>query len=354
MRKLLCLCMAGICVLLCLAGCAANPTETEPATTNATQPPEEEKVFKVLMIGQSLAQDTVWLLYDVLHAEMPDQEFLVADIYKSTDLAEHRQNIIDDAYVYKYYKFSDKGISSMENASITGALMDEMWDVIIFNDATYNSTQAADYMDGDHAFMIDHIREYATPGYRLAYSALSANPVDPELWSPGRREVPEGFHQRFINVFGGSRNRYYEMICENIEKYIETNEAFDLVFHYGTAIQYASETHGVPEADPQGIYDLYRDYVHLSDFGRLIAAYQLYAQMFGLEKLEDVKVDVIKADMRATNREKQMGDLEITQQHKDAIIASVNFALANPNQNPEQKARPAAFLELSEFITTQS
>lgn len=71
----------------------------------------------------------------------------------------------------------------------------------------------------------------------------------------------------------------------------------------------------------------------------------LIGQSLGLEKLEDVKVDVIGKNLRATSREQKFGDLEITQEHKDALIASVNFALANPNQVPEQTARPAAILE---------
>jgi len=53
----------------------------------------ETKVRKVLLIGQSLGNDTVWLLYDVLRAEMPDQEFVVGNIYASVYLSHHRKNI---------------------------------------------------------------------------------------------------------------------------------------------------------------------------------------------------------------------------------------------------------------------
>ena len=155
---------------------------------------------------------------------------------------------------------------------------------------------------------------------------------------------------RFANAFGGSRNLYYDKICANIKKYIETNEEFDYVFHTGTAIQYASETHGVPEADLLRDYELYRDYVHLSDFGRLLVAYQIYAQIFTPEKLENVKVNLIKKEMRATSLEQNFGDLEITQKHKDAIIASVNYALQHPNEVPPQTARPAAILECPELL----
>ncbi len=347
MKKFLCLCMAGITAMTGLAGCAGKTTETTPVTTEMTQSPEEAAVFKVLLIGQSLGQDTVWLLETVLRTEMPDKEFLVADIYESLDLGAHRQNILNNTSIYHYYKFSGGNYEHMENVTIDIALRDEQWDLIIFNDSTYATTQEKEFQDGDHAFMIEHIRNNALPGYKLAYNATWANPTCASLWTEAdRREPAEGVHERFFREFGGSRNLYYDKICANIKKYVETNDAFDYVFHTGTAIQYASETHGVPEGSPDRSYELYRDYVHLGDFGRLLVAYQLYAQIYGLEKLEEVNVDVIKANLRWQQTQKH-GDLEITQQHKDAIIASVNFALANPNEVPPQTARPEAFLERS-------
>ncbi len=313
--------------------------------TQPTQSPEEAAVFKVLMIGQSLAQDTVWLLYDVLKAELPNMEFVIADIYDSITLAQHRQNVESNAAVYHYYENKNGEMIHTEGYTIEAALKKEQWDLIIFNEATYPGTQEKEYTDGDHQFMIDHIRENAVPGFKLAYNVTWANPTSALLYAPERRQPPETFRDNFQSRFGGSRNLYYSMLCRNAEKYIETNKEYDMVFHTGTAIQYASETYGVPEADPERKYDLYRDYVHLSDFGRLIVAYQLYAQIFGLGELDNVNVDVIKQDLRATSREQAFGDLQITEAHRQAIIASVNYALKHPNQEPEQTAREPATLE---------
>ena len=350
MKKFLCLCMAGISTVMGLAGCAGAPAETTPATTVATQPPEEADIFKILMVGQSLAQDTVWLLEYVIRTEMPDKKVLVADIYASLALGDHRKNILDDAAIYSYYKFFDGTKQTMQDVSIKTALRDEWWDLIIFNDSTYATTQAKEFEDGDHAFMINYIRETAKPGFKLAYNATWANPTDALLWGDGRRDIPPAVHERFAREFGGSRNLYYDKICANIKQYIENNPEYDMVFHPGTAIQYAAETYGVPEAALDRNYELYRDYVHMSDYGRLLVAYQMYAQLFGLEKLEAVNVDVIKAEMRFSQRERKYGDIEITQQHKDAIIASVNYALAYPNEIPPQTAREPAFLERPDLM----
>ena len=339
MKKLLCLCLA---VLLCLCGCSSQPESTEPSVTETTA---DDGVFKVLMIGQSLAQDTVWQLCEVLRTEMPDREFLVVDLYKSIALNEHCMNIRHNIATYDYIVFQNGTFQKNRNYTINQALTAHQWDVIIFNDATYPTTRAEEFTDGDHQFMIDHIRKTAAPGYRLAYNATPANPTSALLYAPGRADPPEVVRERFAIEFGGSRNEYYKRICDNMEKYIESDPQYDLVLHGGTAIQYASETHGVPEADPERKYDLYRDYVHLSDFGRLLVAYQLYAQIFGLTELTEVNVNKIPKEMRATAREQAFGDLEITPAHKEAIIASVNFALKNPNKAPEQTARPAAILE---------
>ena len=219
MKKMLCLCLAAI---LMLSGCAGNvPEETEPLATEITQSQEEAAVYKSLMIGQSLAQDTVWLLCDVLNAEMPDKEFLVADIYASISLGEHRKNIESNTPAYHYYQFSNGHKDLQEGYTIDAALQQEQWDLIIFNDATYPTTQESEFLDGDHQFMIDHIRKLAKPGYKLAYNVTWSNPTTAELYAPARRQPPEGFRDNYMNRFAGSRNLYYSMICDNIKKYIE-------------------------------------------------------------------------------------------------------------------------------------
>lgn len=344
MKKLIALFLCAVFVPGCFAGCGTD--DSTPETTAApTQSPEEAAVFKVLMIGQSHAQDSVWLLYEVLKAEMPDQEFLVVDVYQPIDMNEHVQNLKTDAAVYDYCENRDGTVNTIENYRLSVAIRQEQWDLIIFNEATWPQIQDSQHTDGDIQFLTDYIRQNAIPGYKLAYNATWSHPVTNVVYGEGRANAPDGFRSKYEQLFGGDKIKHFAQVCHVIETYVETDPDYDFVFHSGTAIQYASETHGVPEGDPERSYDLYRDYTHLSDFGRLIVAYLIYAQIFGLEELTEVNVNVIKEHMRATQREKAFGDLVITEAHKQAIIASVNYALKNPNKAPPQTARESAILE---------
>ena len=344
-HRLLCLCMVLVALMAGLSGCTGTPAEETLGVSEATQSPEEEAVFKILMIGTSHGQDIVWLLHRVLKAEMPEREFLVGDIYASVGLDMHRLYIQSNAKEYRYSEITESSVTRTDGYTLEGALKKEQWDLIIFQEGASQYARAAEYQDGDHEFMIDYIRKTAAPGYKLAYNAPWAQPTSAELYTQTRATPPESFRGRYFSSFEGSRNLQYSMICENINKYIEPHQDIDLVLYTGTAVHYASETVGVPEATPERTIDLYRDYIHLSDFGRLLAAYQLYAQIFALEKLESVKVDAIPAALRATFREQALGDVAITEEGKQAIIASVNYALTEPNTKPPQTAREPAVLE---------
>ena len=119
------------------------------------------------------------------------------------------------------------------------------------------------------------------------------------------------------------------------KKYLVNHTGFDKIIYNAKPIQYAWDVLGVPEWDDLQQMDLFRDYTHLSDFGRLIVAYQWYAQMFNIQELDAVNVDVIPARLRATSRQSRLGDLEITQKHKDILMESVNATLQDPFAMPQ-------------------
>ena len=59
-----------------------------------------------------------------------------------------------------------------------------------------------------------------------------------------------------------------------------------------------------------------------------------YGQLFNLDSISAVNLDKVSVNLR-TRRFVQFGDLELTQEMKDNIVKSVNYALQNPLQMPE-------------------
>ena len=338
MKKLISLALCLVLILSLLSGCQKAPAETTPDTTAPaeTQSPEEAKVLKILNIGNSHGVDSAWLLYDVLKAEMPEQEIVVADLYYSGALFEHVDNVKKEAAIYSYFENTSGQWKETQNTTITYGLQAQHWDYVVFNESSRHLGLDKWMTNGNLEWFIDYINEQIDYDYKLVYNMTWSNPTD-EIFhtDPNRMQPPSTFKNSYMVDYGFDRVKHYNALVEKTKQYIETNEAFDHILHLATPVQYATEILKVPQADTLRIMDMYRDYTHLSDFARLMVAYMWYAELFGIEEITDVKIDVIPARMRATAREKGMGDLEMTKEHKDIIIESVNHALKNPLSIPE-------------------
>jgi hypothetical protein len=95
----------------------------------------------------------------------------------------------------------------------------------------------------------------------------------------------------------------------------------------GTAIEYAQDILGIPQQE------LYRDYTHLNDYGRLMVAYLWYAKLMNLNSIDAVNVSQIPGRLHHnTSIYPTMPTLEITEDMKQNIITSVNWTLSNPYQ----------------------
>ena len=335
MKKIIALLLCSVLTLSLFAGCQ-TPAENPPDTTPVTQSPEDAAVLKILNIGNSHGQDSAWLLYDVLKAEIPEQEILVADLYYSGALAEHVDNAKKDAPVYNYYENTSGKWSTTQNTTIAYGLQAHYWDYVVFNESSRHLGLDKWMTNGNLEWFIDYIDQQLNYDYKLVYNMTWSNPTDDTFYTdPNRMQPPSTFRDSYLIDYGFNRVRHYNALVKKTKQYIEPNEAFDHVLHLATPVQYATEILKAPQADSMRIMDMYRDYTHLSDFARLLVAYMWYAELFGISEITDVKIDVIPANMRATSREKAMGDLEITKEHKEIIIESVSHALKNPLSIPE-------------------
>ena len=305
---------------------------------------EEDQVLRILSIGQSHSQDAIWLLQEVLQAERPDDQFYIAECIRSVTMVDHVQNAKTDNPIYTYYvNTSGAWVEENSAATIRQALKAQRWDMVIINESCrylgLESTMKKGYVHEMAQFVHDQI------GYdfQLMYNWHWTIPVSQVFYMEGfEPAASSGFWSNYQRDYQANREVHYNAMKAMVEKYIETDELIDGIFYTGTTIQYATEVLGMPEAELSGentpklhqqLTDrsMYRDYIHLSDYGRLFAAYQEYAQIYGLDHIEEVNVDVIEAHLRQW-RWVPEGDVPLTQEMKDAIIESVNYTLQHPKE----------------------
>lgn len=287
--------------------------------------------MRILNISNSHGMDSVWLLPLVLKAELPEQEFLVAELYQAYALTEHIQAAKDDASEHIYYTSTGDVWTKERNVSIKQALQAEHWDVIMFNESSRHLGLEEKMSQG----MVDWFRSYILENIdyqpTLLYNMTWSNPTDDRLYEDeARQQAPFGFRNTYTRNYGYDHVNHYNKLVELTKKYLVNNRGFHKLIYGAKPVQYAGEVLGVPQYDPEQKLDLYRDYTHISDFARLMVAYQWYCQMFRVKELTDVKVDVIPAPWRATVRQQKLGDQAITQTHKSIIIKSVNETLEDP------------------------
>ena len=327
-RKFLCLVLCAVLFLSLFSGCApAQPTET--TTPAPTQPPEEEKVLKVLSIGNSHSEDSMWLFQEVLRTEMPELEVMIVELVYSAAMPEHLSNATDGVAVYSYCVNTDGEWVITENYTVEQALKAEMWDYVIINESSRYLGLEHMMNKGVLESFVRYIQGQMENPFRLIYNWTWSAPTDEAFYAPTWEPQPPGtFRQVFTRDYGFDREQHYNKMQKMILKYVQPNENFYEIYHSATAIQYATEVMKVPQTE------LYRDYTHLSDYGRLYIGYLFYAQIMDLESISEVNVDVIPAKLRHW-RYKKAGDVTLTDQQKHWIVDAVNYTLKNPLQMPE-------------------
>ena len=320
-------------LLLCLmlvvsmAGCGSS-THAPETTTEApaqTQSPEEQAVIRVLAIGNSHTNDATNLLYEVFHAEMPEQKVLIGNMYYSgCPVSKHVNFAQSDAPEYEYKKNDSGKWSSMEGTTLSYALREQAWDMIILHEMNTHAVQESTYATDNLQVLIDYVKANTYYPVEFVYHMPWANPVDETFFAPDYDPQPPGsWVENYQTGFGLNYDAMFTKLIQMSQTYVMPHEDIVGVIPAGTAIQYANNA--LVQADT----DLYRDYTHLSDFGRLIAAYVWYASITGQTEITEVNVDVIPASLRH-RRAQSLGDLEITEEMKQVIIQAVNYALANP------------------------
>ena len=324
MKRMIALLLAAVLLVGTMTACNNAPAETQPTETTYVQSAEEQEVLRVLTIGNSHTNDTTWLLYEVFAKEMPEQKVMLGDLYYSgCTVAQHVMYAKGDLAEYEYYK-NDSGFWDVIKPSpLSYALEEQEWDIVMLHEMNNNVVMDQTYTNDNLQTLIDYVKEKTKGSPKFMWNLSWANPVAEEYFDASYSvKVPGGWVGGYQERSGLNYTTMFNQMVEKTQANTMKNENLVAMAPTGTAICYARNVMG------QTDLDLYRDYTHLSDFGRLIAAYVWYATLTGKTEITEVKVDEIPRELR----QERFRDfpLVITEDMKNVIIESVNFALANP------------------------
>ena len=208
-----------------------------------------KKVFKVLMIGNSYADDTVQWIHEI--CDDLNIEFTIANLYiGGCTLATHLNNLKYDKKAYEYVSYNKitKTWSRQKNTSIEDALSYDDWNYISLQQASHHSGYADTYDD------INEIMDYV----------LAFKEDVKFIWNMTWAYEQDSNHTNFGN-YDNDQLQMYEAIINSVKEKVLPNDLFSCIVPNGTAIQNA-RTSFVGD-------NLCRDsYCHLTlDFGRYIA-----------------------------------------------------------------------------------
>lgn len=293
-----------------------------------TEPPKEARALKFLTLGSSSTVDACHMLNLILGTEGTGtyDEVMVGTLYYSgCKLSQHVQFMTENAPKYYLYLSSSKTPDApptiMKGVTMEFALTYESWDIIFMQANGSECDSDALLTNGNiqtiQAYVNEKKRNSAAP---FGWHFTCVSPSDPELTAMYPYESNP--YKRVNEKYNFDREACFRARAGRIEKFIFTDETFDLKICSITAVQNAATSYLTEK-------DLYRDYTHSTDLARVMTAYVWYCRLMGIEQLQDIKLKTIPKQFLKSAADKTR-DRAITEAEKAIILESVNNALAKP------------------------
>lgn len=319
----------------------------------------DDNSLNILVIGNSHGLDATRMLYHVFQAES-DQDVIIANLYYSgCRIDQHASYLANNEPKYAYHKNGGADDSNGDEWTIqTGvtaltALQDEQWDIVVMQQMNNYAGMENWYNKAQFQFIMDYVKANQITTPQFAWHMTWANPDNYELYlnddaAYGQEYITHvvGNNASWRNThernFAGADDKYdqdilYQKIIDCTKKYVLTSDYMGedtMVLPSATAIQYALELCEDNHAM------LYRDYTHLTNFGRLITAYLWYAKLTGTEELADIEIGegyTLPAHLESTRQDSlhypnvNHGDpIPVSLEMENTLKTAVNWALAHP------------------------
>lgn len=278
----------------------------------------EKNTLKIMVVGNSHSVDALQLLYEVFRDQAPDQPVVLGIMYYSgCKINQHVNFDKNNSAVYQYRVNEDGTWVINDQYTLRDGLKAQQWDYVFLQSANYTS----DYDKEGRDYLAQVVSECVPAGYKLGWHATWPNPSEEAFFSPEwvPQPNPADLKDTLTEKYGFNSATHYSVTMSYVTDHILTDASYDSRICSGAAIMHTWIVQDIP------LLDLYRDYTHLSDYGRLSAAYAFYSQLTG-EEVTEVGIDVIPSRLRYPRAQK-LGDMTVTQEIKDTIVASVAYSL---------------------------
>lgn len=318
--------LLSIATLFLLVACNNTVTPTETAAPPATESPEEAEVLKIFTIGNSHSYDATQLLYEVFKAQNPEQKVVIGTMYYSgCSIAEHVTFAKGDMPVYEYSVNSNGTWKRFSDVTLKSGINAQAWDIVVIQEV-YGGN-ATKFENDNRQFLVDYVNQHLTTPHIFAWNMDIVCPTDEAFYAPDHDpQPPASFRANQTAIHGFDSVNDLRLTQQNVTKYIVPDETYSAIIPSGTVVMYAHIVDGWSQTD------LYRDYIHVTDFGRLMVSYMWYAQLTG-DPVTEVNVDTVAANLRH-RRAVALGDMEVTPEMKQTIIDAVNYSLEHPLEVP--------------------
>lgn len=326
-KRVLALCLCVLLTLGCLTACGGgNETPTETTEPKVTESPEEAKVLKVLVLGHSLALDATHLLTLIANKE-GYQDLTVGTLYyPGCSLSRHVEYMENNSKEYILFTSSTTAANDipkqMADVTMLDAIRFDKWDIIVMQGGVFEIGEDETYKDGN----IQKIQKFVNEN-KLHETAIFAWNM---AWAPPTDDTLRATYPNEPNTYisnyekwNDDRTALYNSITKCVSDNILTDDTFQFMIPSGTGMENALSSYLEEK-------DIHRDYVHATDFARVITSYIWYCRLTGVDKLDAIKLDTVpKRFFKSTVSTE---DWVLTEDEKALILESVNNALANPLQ----------------------
>lgn len=327
---LACLLLLSLCACRREFPSAEERATTEASTAETTEDPSLKNERKsILIIGNSHSVDAFWLLYQAWKDQYPHENLCIGILhYGGACITEHVDFATNHNPVIRYYKNDSGKWVVTYGVTSHSVLSDEEWDIVLMQPAKEDLSDPTLNKEGRHA-LAEIIDQYVTTPHQIMWHISWPSPNDEIFFSPDYvRQPPEGYKKKLTRLYGFNPVNQFTVMLEQTKENI-----LDDTVYQGAVCSGASIMHALLVQE-QSQLDLWRDYTHLSDYGRLMAGYAIVAQL-NQTPIESVGIDVITVGWRH-KQNKGYGPLKLTEEMKQGIIDGANYALHSPWQMPEK------------------